>query len=377
MSERSGNRGLGRGALIGATGMLLVVLAYSALRGSPETPVTAAGAASDAAAPAEEIVARVGEATRQELTVAVSATGTVTAKRSVAVSAEVGGRALAVEFQRGDAVVVGQLLVVIEDDHIRTQLEEASSVITPQQVELAKKEWDRNRLLLEEGLVSETAVDRAHVYYLGQDAIYKSSQAKVRQFQQQLVKTKVRSPIEGIVTTRDVEVGEYVAPGERVATVEDMKLVLVDAEVPDRDVIRIREGLPVEVRSDAYPGKVFEGTVLRVSSSAETATRNFRIEAQVENPALELRSGMIARLRILLERDEGLTVPADALFQVIGDRALVYRVTDGVAREVEVRTGRRDGDLVEILGGLDEGDTVVTYGVAAVRDGQRVRSFSE
>ena len=331
--------------------------------------------ATEAPTTAEEMVVQVQPVVRKELSFTVSAAGTVKPQRRVTVSAEIPGRVISVSGRRGSLVRAGDELIRLDDREIRLQINEASSSITPEQVELAREDHERKQRLFAEGAVTRSALDQSKNHYLGLDSAYRSAQARIAQLREKATKSRITSPLTGAVTRLEVEPGEFVAPGMPVAVVEDMEVVLVVFDVADRDVVRLRPLQVVEATSDAFPNRIFSGVVERVNSAANPVTHAFEIESRVANPEGELRSGMIISLHILLEKRSALVVPAEALLAENGETARVMVVSNGVARSVEVGVGRRLDREVELLSGLAEGDEVIVAGLDRLRDGQRVKTY--
>jgi len=324
---------------------------------------------------AEEVVVQVQPVIRRELSFTISAAGTVKPQRQVTVSAEIPGRVTSATVQRGSSVGAGDELIRLDDREIRLQITEASSAITPEQVELARDDYERKQRLFADGAVTRSALDQSKNQYLGLDSAYRSAQARIAQLRTRLAKTRITAPLSGIVARLEVEPGEFVAPGMPVAVIENTEEVLVVVEVADRDVVRLRPLQVVEATSDAFPGRIFSGVVERVGSAANPVTRAFEVEARIANPVGELRSGMIISLSILLEKRNALVVPAEALLGESGENARVVVVSNGVARSAEVSVGRRSDRDVELLSGLAEGDEVVVAGHDRLRDGQRVKTY--
>ena len=373
--------GVGRGLRWGLAAVVVVALlvvaaavtwrlARLALDTRSSAPATVSGGP-------DEIMVQVQSVEHKELVFSVTTAGTVTPQRRVTVSAEVGARVLSNAVGEGSAVRAGDLLVRLDDREIRLQIQEASSSVSREQVDLANSDFERKERLFADGAVTRSALDQAKNQYLSLDAAYRAAQARIAQLRERAAKTRVNSPLTGVVAKLLVEPGEFVGPGSPLAVIEDMEEVLVVVEVPDRDVVRLRPLQVVEATTDAYPGRVFQGVIERVGSVANPVTRSFEVEARIGNPKGELRSGMIATIRILLDKRRCLVVPASALLDEREGEARVLLVSGGVARSVEIVIGNRQDRDVELIQGLAEGDEVVVYGHDQVRDGQAVATYRE
>jgi membrane fusion protein (multidrug efflux system) len=370
-------RGLRRGLAAAVVVALLVIAAavtWRLARLEPETQTSVDSAITGAP---EEIMVQVQRVEHKELVFSVTAAGTVTPQRRVTVSAEVGARVLSNAVGEGSAVRAGGQLVRLDDREIRLQIQEASSSVSREQVDLAKSDYERKERLFADGAVTRSTLDQAKNQYLSLDAAYRTAQARIAQLRERAAKTNITSPLTGVVAQLLVEPGEFAGPGKPLAVIEDMEEVLVVVEVADRDVVRLRPLQVAEATTDAYSGRIFQGVIERVGNVANPVTRSFEVEARIGNSEGELRSGMITTIRILLDKRRCLVVPAAALLDEREGEARVLLVSGGIARSVEVGIGSRQDRDVELVQGLAEGDEVVVNGHDQVRDGQAVVTYRE
>lgn len=363
--------------LIGGAGVLLLAMGagvvFLFLMRRPEGGPSPA--ASVSAAPAGGVVrVQVAPVTTKDMVFQVTATGSIKPRESATVSSEVAARVLDVRIREGQAVEKGTVLVRLNDRDLRLQIEEAQSAITREQVNLAKDQYERNQRLFQNGAVTQQQLDQVKNVYLNLDSAYQTAQAKIRQLREQITKTQILSPISGVVARKLVNPGELLAPGAPAAIIENTEEVLVDVDVSDRDVVKLRSGMDVEATTDAFPGRTFKGVVERVGSTANPATRAFTVQARIANPGRELRSGMIASLRVVMAKKRALLAPLEGVTGE-GEAAKVLVVRDGVARRLPVRLGDRLDREVEVLSGLSEGDEIVVYGGERLADGQTVQGY--
>jgi membrane fusion protein (multidrug efflux system) len=206
------------------------------------------------------------------------------------------------------------------------------------------------------------------------------AQANLERTETLLGYTKIRSPLSGIVTKRWVDPGAFipsatsgsVAQSAALLTVMDIRSVRIEIPVPEPEVPLVRVGLPVEVTLDEIPGRAFQGSVTRFAYALDEASKTMTAEAEVANPKRELRPGMYARARIVMERKaDVLLIPAAALVPGKG-QDFVFTVIDGKAKRVAIKAGFRDATSVEILEGLAPDQTVVLAGSNPPADGQPV-----
>jgi membrane fusion protein, multidrug efflux system len=352
-------------AVVAVGGALLVV---TMRRGGGPTPAPAASAAAAA------VRVEVAPVVSKEMVFQVTASGSIKPKETATVSSEVAARVLDVRVREGQAVSKGTALARLNDRDLRLQIEEAQSAITKEQVDLAKDQYERNQRLFGQGAVTKQQLDLAKNAYLNLDSAYQTAAAKIRQLREQISKTQIVAPISGVVARKFVNAGELLAPGAPVVVLENTEEVLVDVDVSDRDVVKLHPGMDVEATTDAYPGRSFKGVVDRVGSTANPVSRSFTVQARIANPKQELRSGMIASLRVVMSKRRALLVPQEGVTGE-GEAAKVFVVSGGVARRRPVSLGDRVDREVEVLSGLSEGDEVVVYGGERLADGQTVQGY--
>jgi HlyD family secretion protein len=182
------------------------------------------------------------------------------------------------------------------------------------------------------------------------------------------------APFSGIVTSRQLDPGAYVAPGTStpILTLADLDHLDVQVPVGESDLAALRPGDRVEVRVDAYPGRRFQGVVSRIAGGVDPVTRTVQTEIDLPNPGHLLRPGMSASVILNAGTRPALVVPLSALVTV-GSRQFVWVVSSGRATQRAVTTGQVTGEMVEVTGGLTPRDLVIERGADLVRDGQPVR----
>ena len=304
---------------------------------------------------------------RMRLEEDATAVGSVRSHQGVMLRPEVSGRVQRLGFRDGERVRRGQVLVQLDDALQRAQLQQAQA-----QAEIARTSLQRNRELLAQGFVSQSAVEQV-------EANLKVAQAQVALAQAQLQRLRIVSPFDGVAGIRTINVGDYVREGADLVAVEDSRSVWVDFRLPERYAARLRPGQPVEVTLDALPGRSFRGPVVALDSQLDANGRSLLVRARMDNTEGALRSGMFARTRVVLGvQEQALVVPEEALVPQ-GGKQYVLKVVDGpkgkVAQRIEAQLGARLPGKAQILQGLNDGDTVVTAGHGRLMraDGQAVR----
>jgi len=291
----------------------------------------------------------------------VSAIGTLRSNESVVVRPEISGRIIEINFVEGSPVRKGQLLVALDASVYAAEVQQARANLM-----LAETSFNRTAELEREKFVSSNAKDQAL------NAL-RVAQANVALAEARLAKTRINAPFDGVIGIRQVSVGDYVKEGQDLVTLEDISSLKVDFRLPELLLADLKRGQAVEVASDALPGRSYRATLDAIDPLVDQNGRAVILRARLKNTDGQLRPGMFVRTRLILaERPDALTVPEEALIPV-GTDQYVYKVTDGKANRVKVKTGLRRASQVEITEGLDAGDVVVTAGQLRLRDGTAVQ----
>ena len=285
----------------------------------------------------------------------VQAVGSLKSVQGVMLRPESSGRISKLGFADGARVVKGQLLVQLDDTLQQAQIKQAEA-----QASIARTNLQRSRELQAQGFVSQSAVDQ-------NAAALQVAEAQVALAQAQAQRMRVLAPFNGTAGLRAVDVGDYVKDGADIVNIEDLSSLTVQFALPERYIDRLRAGQAVELSVDAIPGRSFKGRVQAVDSQVDADGRALQVLAQVANPGTVLRPGMFARPRVVFSvRESAVVVPEEALVPV-GAKQFVFKVVDGPdgkknAQRVEAKIGVRLPGKVEILDGIQAGDTVVTAG---------------
>lgn len=290
----------------------------------------------------------------------VTAVGTLKSNESVVVRPEIAGRIERIGFRDGEVVSKGDVLVALDAATQKADLQQAKANLA-----LAEANFKRNEDLFDRKFISGRARDESAATLKVQEAAVALAEAKYQ-------KTQIRAPFSGVVGIRNVSVGDYVKEGQDLINLEEIRTLKVDFRLPELTLAQLRQGQSVELATDARPGEMFSATLDAIDPLVDASGRSILLRARLANPEGKLRPGMFARVRLILgERRDVLTVPEEALVPR-GDDQLVYRVTEGKAQQVRVKTGLRRQAKVEIVEGLKAGDLVVTAGQLKLRDGAPV-----
>jgi len=316
-------------------------------------------------------------------------TGSLRAKERVDVSPKIAGRLVSIMVDIGRPVAKGALIAQIEDDEIRQQVERSKAgaavvdaTIAQREAELgaARAELDRKKQLVEAGLLSRLELDTLETRYrVAQSQIElaraqrRQSEAELRELNIRQNQTRIYSPISGLVARRLVDIGAMVNPGAPIVTVVSVSPMVIEAKASERDISRIRSGLPVSVTVDSLPGQRFAGRVMRISPLLDPQTRNGLVEIEIPNRDGSLKGEMFSRVELDLGSTRETTLlPRDALVYR-GDQPGVYVIESEKAKFIALETGLTQEDKVEVINGLKAGDTVITRGSNLLKDGDRVK----
>jgi RND family efflux transporter MFP subunit len=207
-------------------------------------------------------------------------------------------------------------------------------------------------------------------------ASLEAAESQLAQAEKGLEDTTIRAPFDGFITSRPVTIGQWAATNNKVATLVRISTVRLQLQIPEQRAAEVKVGMTVTARVAAYPNRDFNGKVHAVIPSVDSSSRAFMIEARFDNPKTELRPGMFANAKLMLESSEqSVFVPAKAVFyDSTTDANHIYSVVNGVARLNVVLKGDSDGDQVRILTGLTGNETVVIDNQANLYDGAAVET---
>ncbi len=255
----------------------------------------------------------------------------------------------------------------------------------------ASREYERALKLKEEGLITQQSLDDARTEKEAARARVEAAKAQqmvaaedIQHAHTRLAKSLIRSPMDGVVSLRNVNVGDFVGElgGKAMFRIVDNRTLDLTVTVPAADMAAVRVGQPLTFSTDAFPQKVFTGKVMFINPTVNEADRSVKVVAEVDNSSDQLKGGLFVKGRILTGKRTGvLKIPRTALlaWDVPGKKGEVFVVNGDLARRQEVRTGNLSGDQVEIVSGLRSGQLVISRGAFNVKDGDRldVRSAGE
>ena len=299
----------------------------------------------------------------------LGAVGSVVAVRGVTVSADLPGIVEKITFDSGQTVREGDVLVQLDTRQERAQLAAAEA-----QRDLAQVNFGRMQELVKEGVVSRMQYDQS-------TAEHRQMDAQVGEIRATIARKTIRAPFSGVLGIRQANLGQYLAAGAAIVSLESVNPIYVNFGVPQQTVGQIRIGQNVRVTIGDVAGVELAGRVTAIDSVIDEATRNVQVQATLANPQGKLRPGMFVQVEMMLGATHSvIELPASAVsYAPFGDS--VYIVSDlkgpngqsyrGV-RQQFVKLGGTRGDQVAVISGVNPGDEVVTSGVFKLRNGGAV-----
>jgi multidrug efflux pump subunit AcrA (membrane-fusion protein) len=409
-------------AVAGLVVLLLVYVGFVRRRAA-----TAAPAASTAAAPAAPVPISTVAAVKQEIPVYIQTTGSLTPYETTDVASQVAGRVVSTPVDAGAYVRQGTVIARLDDRDARLRVEQAQAAVSQaeaavkqaranlglaggqqldpervpevasarSQMELAEANERRYRALVETGDVPqaqydefrsraetarkayEAAVAKARSGGAGIDmqlSALESARAQLGMARKALADCVITAPLSGYVANRQTAVGEWVTTSSVIATIvqnDTLKLLL---QVAEADAARVREGMPVRLRVDAFPDREFAGTVAEIIPALDTASRSLIAVVGVLNPDGALKPGMFATARVVEPSagKVGILVPAQAVIRSATGSGVVYVVANDRAEARAVQTGQEVDGMVQIVEGVAEGEEVATAGADKLADGATI-----
>jgi membrane fusion protein (multidrug efflux system) len=302
----------------------------------------------------------VGRAKRDRIYDVAEALGTAQANESVILTAKVTDTVRRVNFEDGDYVEAGTVLIELTNQEEEALLAEARANLDDAQSQLRRLED-----LAQRGLAATSDLDVARSRAAAMEARLNSIVARLRD-------RLIVAPFSGLLGFRQVSPGTLLTPNTPITSIDDISLIKLDFTVPETAIGAMKEGARVVAKSVSFPDREFEGIVRTVGSRVDPVTRAITVRAHIPNADRALRPGMLLTVEVVTAERTALVVPESSVFQV-QNRAYVYRVEGATAYQQEIDIGGRRFGIVEVLGGLKEGDLIVVEGIVKLRDGAKLR----
>jgi len=365
-------------------------------------------------------------AVKRELPRFFEASGSLAGDQQTDVAPQTSGKVVAVGVDIGSPVRRGQMLVQLDDSELKLRVDQAvaqlgqakaavrqaeekiglrsGQAFDPNRVaevaaakvalDLAQKNLVRAEKLIESGDVSrsfydeqrsrrdqlkeqyDVAVAQARQNYAGVDVSrtnVANAEAQLALARKNLSYAVIPAPIDGFVTERTADLGEYVSPQQKVVTIVRINPLRIRIDIPEQAIPEVKVGQSVSITTSAWPDRNFSGRVARIAPNVSATSRTLTVEAEIENSSGALKPGQFATVRILQERAEpAVLVPARAVVNEAGVNR-VYVIKNGHAEQRLVQTGQTDGDLIEIRNGVAADEQVATSNLEQLTDGIAIK----
>ena len=335
---------------------------------------------------------------KQDLDIRLTYTADIVPNQAVNLFSRVDGYIGKIYVDKGDLVKANQLLVEIDHTDYQHAVNQAKANLAAARARVAQQDASvrnatitlhRMRTLIKDQFVSQQDLDNAQVSYDAAVAALDSLRAQVQQMEvaqaqaeTNLAYSYIRAPFAGYVAERNLDLGAYVSgatagtstTSRGILTLHEIQTVRILIEVVEKDVPLIQVGQKADVRAEAYPERIFEGTVTRIVQALNRATRTMTVEVDLPNKDHVLKGGMFARVEILVgSHRNAIQIPIDAVSR-LEDAQYVYIVREGKAQRMPVEIGVREDNRVEITKGLDGSEQVIVSGKDLVHDGTAVQA---
>lgn len=298
--------------------------------------------------------------TTSSISEVIEVTGTILASEATEIRPEISGRIIQLYIREGADVGANSLLAKLYDGDLQAQLKKLLV-----QLQIAEKTEERQRELLKIGGVAQQDYDLSVLQV-------SNIKADIELTRVAIAKTEIRAPYNGRLGLRNISIGAYVSPSTLLTTISQVRQKKLEFSVPEKYSAQITPGLPVELRMDGT-GNLFTASVLARESSVDQTTRNLRVRALIKEDDPLLVPGSFSKVRLILGRnDRAIMIPSNAIIpQARNKQVAVYR--SGKASMEQVTTGIRDSSLIQVLSGLNPGDTLITTGLLFVKSGSNIQ----
>jgi RND family efflux transporter MFP subunit len=329
----------------------------------------------------------VHEAKKIKMDQILDLTGSIRSKLEVDLSFKIPGKIIKDIFvETGDYVEKGQKIAVLEKDSMIAKLDQVSAALelaranskqAETNLDVLEKDLSRLENLYRKKAVSRQKMDHMEAQVKSAIETKKLTQAQIKQAEAAYNEANIAfrdhtlvAPESGFISKRYVDKGSMSAPGFPVVRISKEDLLKIITSVTEKEFVLIKKGSHVEIKVDPFPDKIFRSAISIVSPTIDPLTRTGEVEIHIDNKEKLLRAGMFAKIRINLGQKEVTAILKDALLQIpgTGDYYL-FIVEDGKAVQKNIKTGIRQGNMIEVVYGIEPGNKVIVTGQNIVKDG--------
>ena len=300
------------------------------------------------------------DAKKEEVDLKVSALGTLQADQAITVRPEITGIVTSIDFTDGERIEKGDTIVTLDDRDLKARLMQSEARLT-----LTRANYQRAERLLKQGSGTARARDEA----LND---FKSAEAEVAATETALDKATITAPFTGIIGLRQVSLGQFLTAGDPIATLADVDNLRIDFQVSEVFLTEVGKGQEVNVVFDALPGQTYKGVISAVDPVVSVEGRALSVRAVIQNTDGKLRPGLFGRVEIVTDTRRSIMLPEASIVTTPKGEKAVFKVVNGHAEMSPVTIGTRIPGQVEILSGVEDGDTVIVSGQLKVQNGAPV-----
>lgn len=307
-------------------------------------------------------------ASTKSLTTTIEALGTLRANESISLTSNETKKVTRINFEDGQRVEKGQVLVEMTSREESALLEEARF-----NADEAKKQLDRVQELTKRGAASQSLLDQRVREFEAARARYNATESRLKDL-------VLLAPFSGVVGLREVSVGALVSPGDQITTLNDDSKMKLDFTVPAIYLRSLSVGLPIVAKSGDLGNKVFQGEVFSIDNQIDEVTRSIKVRALLDNKDHELKQGMLMLVDLKAASRDALVISESALVPLGSNNfVFVLKGVDGAftVDRRQITIGERLTGSVEVVSGISAGDKLVTHGLQKIRPGQNVKVMAE
>lgn len=298
----------------------------------------------------------------------IEAIGTLRANESIVLTANVSKKITRINFEDGQRVKQGQILVEMTSHEERALLDEARV-----NSEEAQRQWQRVDSLAKKGAASQSLLDQRR-------REYEAAQARYNALESRLKDLLLQAPFSGVVGLRETSVGALVSPGQVITTLNDDSKMKLDFTVPSIFLSSLKVGLEIKASTRDLPGQKLTGKVSSIDNQIDPVTRAIKVRALLDNPDHQLRQGMLMQVVLHTREREALLISEAALMPMASNNfVFVTQQQDNniVVERRKIEIGQRLVGSVEVTSGLSQDEVVVTQGVQKLRNGQSIKILAQ
>jgi RND family efflux transporter MFP subunit len=303
--------------------------------------------------------------------------GVVEPERKVEVYSRLSAYVKNIIKEEGDFVKKNDVLALLDDTEIRISYRQAQIQLEQAKLNLTDEEnnYRRSQELKKTEMLSEQDYQLSHANYNKAKLDYQTKLENFKDLELQLSYARIKSPVEGYVTERLMEVGSRVNANQHIYTVEDFSPLLVRVYVPTADIVNLKTEMEAQVVTDVLKGMVFEGKVKLINPRIDVQSGTVKVTVEVFDSTRKLKPGMFVETRIIVSnKPDALVVPRKSIiYEQNQSYVFMFNFQGMQVSKHSIKTGISEGDYIEVEEGLNEGDRIVTVGVEGLKDQMKVR----